>query len=186
MTTQLRLTTLLDTTDASAVADYERAFFRGFETATHNRLVRWLWEWDIGAERLRTRIPYADQKIWLVRNARGEITDGVAVNVAMNAFQAGAYGFTLPDDLAGGENRRALCEFLTFFAIGDHALADKRVLWRELFDDLRTMGFTTALGTGSPKIFPIHRWMGAELITQTQIEGEQRNFLRFDLTKTRR
>jgi hypothetical protein len=186
MTTTTRLTRMLDPTDPVLVAAYERAFFQAFARATHNRLVRWLWEWDDAAGRLRTRIPYSHQLLWGICTAAGDVTDAIAVNVAMVELQSAAYGFAVPESLVAEVRAGRVCEFLTFFAVGPHALEGKLGLWRELFDDLRGLGFTHALGTCSPVVLPLYRWMGATQIGSAEIEQEKRIFLQFDLTRTHR
>ena len=56
----------LDSADPEALAGYERAFYAAFARAKANLLVRRLWHWDDSAGRIRTRIPYADQVVFLL------------------------------------------------------------------------------------------------------------------------
>lgn len=175
-----RWTRCLDLGRPDEIAAFERGFYAGFSHATHNRLVRWLWEWDDDARRLRTRIPYAEQKIWVLGNSADGITGAIAVNLAMNTLQAAAYGFAVPAGLVGGR----VCEFLTLFSVGDLSLTSKHALWNELFDDLRAEGYAHAVATTSPKILPLYRWAGAEVVAEATLEGEVRYFLRFDLGRT--
>lgn len=175
-----RATRLLATDNAEEIARFERGFYTAFSHATHNRLVRWLWDWDHDAHRLRTRIPYAEQRIWVLTDSAGELTAAIAVNTALHTLQGAAYGFAVPPNLGPGR----VCEFLTFFSVGDASLSRKHTLWTELFDDLRTAGFTRALATTSPKILPMYRRMGVEVIGEATLEGEARYFLQFDLTRT--
>jgi hypothetical protein len=181
-----RVTRLLDLNDPREVEAFERGFYAGFEEATHNRLVRWLWDWDHEARRLRTRIPYADQRIWALHDSEGALTSAIAVNVALRSLQAAAYAFAVPAALAADGETGRVCEFLTFFATGEHDFGRKRRLWRELFDDLRATGFSHAVATTSPKILPVYRWMGATVVGEVRIEGEMRLFLHFDLRRTAR
>lgn len=179
-----RLTRCLDLADGGEVEAYERAFYRGFAQATHNRLVRWLWEWDDGARRLRCRVPYAEQRVWVLPGASGEIDAAIAVNVALRTLQAGAYGFGVPAELAAEAAAGRVCEFLTFFVTGDRSLASKHALWTEMFDDLRAAGWVAALATTAPKVLPMYRRMGVAVLGEATIEGEVRYFLRFDLART--
>jgi hypothetical protein len=174
-----RRTRLLDRTDPREIAAYERAFYLGFRRAAHNRLVRWLWEWDDAAERLRTRVPYAEQEIWVLPDAAGGVDAAIAVNTTLQTLQAAAYGFSAP---VLGPGTRS-CEFLTFFAVGNFSLAGKFPLWTEMFADLQARGFTHALATTAPKVLPLYRWMGAQEIARREIEGETRVFLLFDLAQ---
>lgn len=181
-----RVTRRLALENPAAVEAFEQAFYEAFAHATHNRLVQWLWDWNHTTRRLRTRVPYADQQVWVTQDGAGAVTDAVAVNTTLRLLQSAVYGFAIPADLAEAGRAGRICEFLTLFAVGDHALGTKRALWRELFDDLRASGYTHALGTTSPKIYPIYRWMGAQKIGEAQIENEIRYFLRFDLSRTKR
>lgn len=181
-----RQTRCLDLADADEVAAYERAFFAGFAHATHNRLVRWLWEWHHAARRLRCRVPYAEQRVWVMRDASGEIAAAIAVNVALRELQASKYGFVVPADLTAAAAAGRVCEFLTFFVVGERSLASKHALWSEMFEDLRSAGFTTALATTAPKVLPMYRRMGVAVIGEAKIEDEVRYFLRFDLGRTAR
>lgn len=175
-----RATRLLDLGEAAEIARFERGFYAAFSHATHNRLVRWLWDWDHEAHRLRTRLPYAEQRIWVMGGPEGALNAAIAVNVALRTLQGAAYGFAVPAGLATGK----VCEFLTFFSVADFSLSGKHALWTELFDDLRAEGFTHALATTSPKILPMYRRMGVQVIGETTLEGEVRYFLQFDLART--
>jgi hypothetical protein len=175
-----RATRLLDVGQPAELEQFERAFYAGFAAASHNRLVRWLWEWDHEARRLRTRIPYGEQRIWILETAAGELAGAIAVNLALRTLQAAAYGFAVPPGVAPG----AACEFLTFFSIRDFSLAAKHALWTEMFDDLRTDGRTLAFATTAPRIMPMYRRMGAQVLGETSLEGEIRYFLQFDLART--
>lgn len=179
-----RWTRLLAVADEGEVAAFEHAFHQAFQKATHNRLVRWLWEWDDAEQRLRTRIPYADQRVWMIPAPDGSPGAAIAVNVRLRTLQAAAYGFATPAELADAANEGRVCEFLTFFVVGDHSLTSKHALWTEMFDDLRAAGFTHALATTAPKVLPMYRRMGVQVIGEAEIEGEVRYFLRFDLRRT--
>jgi hypothetical protein len=185
-TPEVRSTRRLVCTDATDVEAFERAFYRGFEHVTHNRLVRWLWDWDHEARRLRTRIPYADQQIWVMTGNSDDIWAAIAVNTRLVQLQGAAFGFEVPVNLREAASAGRVCEFLTLFAVGDPSLNRKLPLWREVFPDLLGMGFTHALATTAPRLLGLYRWIHAEIVGTTRIEGEERVFLQFDLSRTRR
>ena len=176
-----RLTRQLDFSSPAEIEAFERAFYEGFAHATHNRLVRWLWEWDHAARRLRTRIPYSEQQAWALVDASGALCAVVSANVRLRTLQSAAYGFAVPPELASDAAAGRVCEFLTFFAVGEHSLRTKHALWRRMFDDLRAANFTHALATTAPKAMPMYRYLGVKVIGETQIEDETRFFLDFDL-----
>lgn len=167
----------LDAEDPAAVEAYERAFHAGFARVTGNRLIRSLWRWDDAAGRLATRIPYADQVVFLERGPAGEIETAVAANVALRDFQGAAFGFRPAGSGAG------CCELLTFFSVGDRRLPAKLRFWEACFDELRRRGHHTAFATTAPRPLPSYLRMGGELLEAREVEGEMRYFLRFSLDR---
>lgn len=180
------LTRRLDLSDPREIEAYEHAFHAAFERATHNRLVRWLWEWDDAGRRLRTRIPYEDQAIWVLPATPGSVTTGLGVNVRMRQLQASAFGFRLPGIEGSGLEEPRFCEILTLFIVRRESLRRQLAVWREVFGGLRELGFTHAVATTAPKVLPLYRFLGARVLAEACLEGEQRIFLEFDLARTRR
>ena len=170
----------LNADDPSVREAFEQSFYRGFEHATHNTLIKTLWVWDLPNRRLRTRVPYEDQLLW--GRYTGERFDaGVAVNVRLRQLQSAAFGFRIPPELEPHAAKGQVCEFLALFVVEDHSLAGIFTFWSEVFDELRSEGFTHALATTATKILPLYRRIGAVSIDEAVIEGEARHFLQFDL-----
>jgi hypothetical protein len=170
--------TVLDTADPEAVRAYERAFFDAFRRATSNRLVRKLWLWDMNTQRLSTRIPYADQLIYVVRDGAGAVRIGMAANLTMREFQSAAYGFTPPP----GER---VLEVLTFFSSAPRDLRGKKELCRVLFEDARARGYRAAVATTAERPLRTYLQTGWTLEAEAEIEGERRYFLRYELDPSR-
>lgn len=170
----------LDLSAPAEIERFERAFYEGFAHATHNRLVRSLWDWDHEARRLRTRILYSDQRAWALVNDDGAFDAALSVNVRLRTLQCAAYGFALPPELVADAAAGHVCEFLTFFAVGDRSLSSKHALLNTLIDDLCGTGITHALATTAPKALPMYRYLGVRIIGEAHIEGEIRYFLQFD------
>jgi hypothetical protein len=97
MTELLARVELLDPTRAEEVRLYEEAFYQAFFPRS-NAGIRAIWLWDDGAKRLKTKIPYEDQDIFVIKNPEGQVETGFAVNTAVREFQSGAYGFARPMD----------------------------------------------------------------------------------------
>ena len=173
---------LLDLGNAAELEQFEQAFFRGFRQSIHNQLIRWLWEWDEPRQRLRTRVPYEDQKIW-VGGSGDNLAVGIAVNVRLALLQSAAFGFSIPDSLSKGGR---ICEFLAFFSMGDHSLANGHAIWTDVFRALQGFGYCEAVATAAPKVLPLYRHMGATILDEREVEGEKRFFLRFELMRTAR
>lgn len=168
--------TLLDAADADAVLAYEGAFHKAFSAVTGNRLIRWLWQWDDAAGRRATRIPYDDQIVYLQREADGEVSAALAVNVTLRECQANAFGFAMPDE-------HGLCEFLAFFVNDGHDLRTRYAFWANCFADLRRRGLQAAYATTARKPLGLYQRVGADVAATATIEGEERFFLRFSLDR---
>ena len=166
---------VLDWNDSDRVAAYERAFFSVFEPLTHNQLIRWLWEWDDAERRLRTRVPYEEQTVFVERDQAGEVRKALAIGTSLRTCQAAEYQFEIP---LGAEN----CESLTFFTVGDRRFESTRIFYNACREALLGRGFRTMYATGAPRVLRLHQFVGGELIESREIEGEIRNFVRIDLT----
>ncbi len=166
---------ILDTCNPEAVRDYERAFYAAFRRATTNRLVRTLWLWNDDEGRVATRIPYSDQRIYMLVGRSGAIHGALAANVAMREFQSAAFGFT-PKEPDG------TVEVLTFFSTVPEVRGTTQ-LFRSFVEDTRESGRHTVLATTAERPFRVYRRIGWELIAEREIESERRYFLRFDLRR---
>jgi hypothetical protein len=172
----------LDTSRPDHVLLFERAFYRGFRESTHNQIIRWLWHWDDENQRLRTRVPYEDQRIW-VSYEEDPPGHGVAVNWRMALLQSGAFGFSLPDSL---REPGKTCEVLALFSWAHPSLTKFHAAWTELFRDLQGLGFQMAVATCARQILPLYRRMGATIIDQLTVDEQERYFLQFELVRTAR
>lgn len=172
----------LDANDPAAVAAYEESLFQAFAPIlTINPLVRKLWDWDDARTRLRTRVPYADQFVALMRDAQtGAIAFSVGVNLQPGRFwQSGAYAFPVP-----APNEQA-CEFL-IMAGGQSNHANGAVILRHFireyfFHELRRRGFHTAYGTSADHLRWLYRRVGATIAAENTIDGFRRTLFRWDL-----
>lgn len=160
---------------SSEIEDYEHVFYKAFERARGNHLIRKLWIWDDGAERVATRIPYEEQRIYVMRSDSGEIVTGLGVNCALRSLQSSEYGFDLP---AGSEGS---CEFLTMFSVNEYRLKTRFAFLREAFGDLKGHGFHNAYATTARRVLNAYCWMGGQVLNENTIEGEERFFLKFNL-----
>ncbi len=169
--------TLLDHRDADAIAEYERGFYRAFARVTGNQLIRSLWCWDLDAQRLATRIPYSDQRVYVGRGPQGEIEMAIAANTALVGYQSSAFGFPAPNPPQGS------CEFLTFFTVGNHSLKHKLHFWEGCFKDLLAGGYHTAYASSAARLLPVYKRIGGRLLAECEVEGERRFHWQFDLQR---
>jgi len=165
----------LDITNTEQVEAYERAFFSVFELLTQNQLIRWLWDWDDVERRLRTRVPYHEQTVFVERDESGEVRKALAIGTKLKTLQAAEYGFEIP---VSPQN----CESLAFFTTGDRRFEGTRIFYNACREKLLERGFQTMYATGAPRILRMHLFVGGELLESREIEGEIRNFVRIHLS----
>ena len=170
----------VDVTDDGQVGEYERTFYQSYGGLADNKLVRLIWDWDDARQRTRTKIPYADQVIYSERDTDGKLTGAMAVNLNWpDAFQGQAFGFTLPDSPNGLGGR--WCEILNVMLIPQRTATARELYRRFISDfgyrDLRDQGFDIAYSTCARRLLRPYQRLGARLLGQTAINGEDRYFL---------
>jgi hypothetical protein len=165
---------VLDTSDPGAVLAYEQAFYAAFEPIRPAELLRHLWNWDDAARRIAAPVPYADQVVYVLRDAGGKVRRGLAVNLALRTVQAARFGFTLPEE-------SGIAEMLTFFAAGPHDLRGALRFRRACYADLRARGLRYGYGTARRRPLPAYGRFGTAVVGERRIEDEARYLLRFDL-----
>lgn len=175
---------ILDAEDVRAVAAYEAALYRRFApTLATNPLIRDLWVWDDAEGRLRTRVPYASQRVGLISEpGTGTIAYSIAANADVGAFwQSGAYGFAPPP---AGEQA---CEFMITAGARVHALVViRRFLYAFFFGALLDAGFRYAYGTSADRLRRLYGLTGAEVWAEREVRGHRRTLFRWDLDRLRR
>lgn len=164
----------LNPSDPHALEDYERAFYEAFTRVPSNRLVRQLWLWDDERRRLKTRIAYEHQTIWVSRHASGELQIAIAVNDDPVRAQSAAYGFSIPCE-AG------IFEVLTLFASGPLSYGDIRSFWQDFLAKMRDAGLARGYATSAAPLLPLYKRAGWEIAEKTEIAGEIRYFLTLHL-----
>ena len=84
----------LDTDNAELIKNYERALYRAFSD-TDIRSIPYIADYDHRSRRLRSHIPYSDQRIFAAR-VRETVLAAVALNTNLNApLQLETFGFTI-------------------------------------------------------------------------------------------
>lgn len=166
----------LNIQDAAAVADYERGFYRGF-IKNSNPGIRAIWHWDDEGKRLRTLIPYQEQKILYVRDENGEVSTGVALNVGLKAFQSEEYGFARPPD------DHKWFEILVVFNVGRGSSRALFGLFQTVHDWMKAEGYVCYYATSAKRALAWHKRIGTEILDERESMGVVRYFLRQDRAK---
>lgn len=171
----------VDAADDEQVREYERHFYQAYARLADNKLVRLIWDWDDTRQRTRTKIPYASQVIYTARDADGRLAAAMAVNLnCPAAFQGEAFGFAPP-----GQSGERYCEILNVMATPHHratALATYGAFVRGFgYGDLLSHGIGTAYSTCTRRRLRPYQRLGAEVLGQATLDGEDRFFLRWPL-----
>ena len=165
----------LDLLDERQIRAFERAFYRAFSRSKGNLLVRKLWIWNDEEGRLKTRIPYSAQKIFVSWDESGEVDTAVAFNCSSDYFQAGFFGFERP-----------LCydsayEVLAFYSRCDQKFRELRhFMWHcALYCDRQGVPWIDA--TCTDRLLRAYQRVGGVLQSTVVINGEARHHLRFSI-----
>ena len=168
--------TLLDTSCSQERATFEESFYATFSQVTTNRLIQDLWIWNHETCRLRTRIPYHDQKILVVRDGQDGVDMAMAINFSQTHHQGSWFGFTRPNE--PGDS----CEILALFSKGANKIATVRSFLITCAQYGERQGCRWADATCTQKLLPIYLHMGSRLLATRSIDGELRHQIRMDIS----
>ena len=171
---------LLDTSNPAAVQEYEAAFHQSFSKVGTNQLVRKLWVWDDEAGRLKTRVPYEDQLICVLRDPSGSLRSAMAFNVALRQFQAATYDFAAPQTKVGG------FEVLTFFSVAAETLRVRADFWARCVALLSACGFYAGYATSAWRPLSMYQRAGWRVLEEREVESEKRYFLNYQIPRSER
>lgn len=166
----------LDPADPLALERFEQAFYTAFARAKGNRLVRRLWDWDDTRQRIRPRIPYTDQVIYVIWDENQDVDTATAVNLRLASYQAAILGFAPPPAELSGHS-----EILALFSRRDAQLVSLRTFLCQVSSLLLDQGVISTDATSTDRLLPVYRHIGGEPIDQRSIDGENRTLLRFQL-----
>jgi hypothetical protein len=172
---------VLDRNDPVQVSEYEHQFYLAYAALTDNTLVRLIWDWDDASQRLRTKIRYDDQVIYAWRDSDHRLVGAMAVNIDVGReFQGERFGFTAQGGSAGFEDERS-CEVLNVMSTRHSrrwTLSGYHSFIRAFgYGDLIARGFDVAYSTCTRRRLRPYLRLGAKLLNQGSIGGEERFFL---------
>ena len=166
---------ILNTNETQNIIKFEKSFFQSFVNI-NNQLIHLIWDWDWQEQRLKTRIAYHDQIIYILEDDSQEIIAAIATNINSSQSQFSEFGFKFPPETA------KYCEVLTLFM---HPQANLSVFQLRDFVQLCTTdsssrGFQKTYATCSKRLLRLYQRIGVEIIDKTIIQGEERYFIRLD------
>lgn len=166
----------LDPADTTALERFERAFHAAFSRAKANQLARRLWHWDDAAGRIRPRIPYEHQHVYVRWRNDGDVDTAGAINWRLAEYQAALLGFAPPPPELNGH-----CEILALFSQRDADLVGLRSFLRDVAGALLQNGFQSADATSTDRLLPVYEHIGGQPLERRSLDGEHRTLLRFPL-----
>ncbi len=164
---------ILDHSDPEKIREYENAFYKSFLRLS-NPGIRGLWDWDDESRRIKAKIPYEHQRIYYVRDHDGKMGSAIAFNISQEFFQSSAYDFQRPDGLPS-------FEIVTLFASSGNTMNKVHMLERARNDFFNEFAYCYA--TCGERVLPLHVRIGAEILGKSEVNGQLRYFLRYDLKR---
>ncbi len=165
--------TTLDITNEKDIVEYERAMFRAFQNTEIITLPE-IWEYDRKAKRLRTKIPYRNQIIYIAR-LFDAIVAGTAINYNMHEpLQLEMIGFSID------KSDEHICEGLGVFCLQVfHETIPIGIQLKDYaFAQIAQKGIKTMYGTCSPKKLPGYVQLKFEVIDERVFKGEKKYLLK--------
>lgn len=166
----------LDIKNANDIREYERALFRAFQ-GTEILTLEEIWDFDNRNKRLKTKIPYHSQEIYIAR-LHGGIVAGTPFNFNMNEpLQLEMVGFSID------KNRENICEGLGVFCL--QVFHDTQSIGLMLKDyameRLKEKNITVAYGTCSQRKLKGYQQLKFEVIDEKMFKGEKKYLLKREI-----
>jgi hypothetical protein len=169
-------TSLLNKYDQSEMSEFERALFEAFKNVADPSLDA-IWDIDRSEQKIKIRIPYADQEIMILR-INGLIAAAASVNFNMSSkLQLEEFGFKINKD------EKNICEGLFIFNIHpDLSLA--MAFKKRLIEYLILRNIKKFYGTCSEKRIKGYRLLGFNDIETRIFNGQKKYLLIANLENT--
>ena len=168
--------TTLDSTNIEEVIKYERSLYRAFSN-TDIKTLDAIWDFDKRHKRLRTKIPYPSQEVYIAK-LDGAIIAGAAINFNMDEkLQLETFGFSV--DKTG----KHICEGLGIFSLQVFSgLNPVALQLRDTsYDILRGKGIKKVYGTCSQRRLRGYQIQGFTAIDELVFRGEKKYLLMTDI-----
>jgi hypothetical protein len=156
----------LDVNETKKVAQYERALFRAFY-GIKGSAMDLFWNIDIKNRRICTKIPYCDQRIFIV-DLDDEVIAGVAINLNMTApLQLEMLGFSID------KTAPSIAEGLALFSIQTIPGSESVIIKLRDYMDKKVDEFhiRKVYGTCSERLLRGYKILGWKVIDEKVING---------------
>jgi hypothetical protein len=167
----------LDLSNEAHIHAFEQSFYLAFSRSKGNSLVRKLWLWNDEDSRLKTRIPYSSQRIFVTWDEAGEVDTAVAFNCSKDFYQAGFFGFERP--LCSEPNY----EVLAFYSKRDQKFRELRLFMWQCAVYCDQQGVSCIDATCTDRLLRPYTRVGGVLQSSMRIGCETRHLLRFSIPK---
>ncbi len=164
--------TTLDITNFDEVTNYERAMYRAF-SSTDIRTLDEIWDFDIPNKRIKTKIPYESQEVYIAK-LNGLIIAGAAINLnTEEKFQLETYGFSI------NKTEKHICEGLGIFNLQIFSGINPVALQLRdySYDILRKKGIEKVYGTCSQRRLRGYQVQGFDVIDELVFKEEKKYLL---------
>lgn len=166
---------MLDTSILKNIEEYESALYEAFKNTEIETLDQ-IWVFDHKKKKLRTKIPYKSQKIFIARN-ENRIVSGVAININIEElFQLEMMTFEVPKEVGVAEglgvfNMPSMSAYMPVaILLKDYA-----------FKIIEDMGIKVIYGTCSEKKLRGYKLLGWEPIDEKVFNGEKKYLLKIPI-----
>ncbi len=163
----------LDIHNKNDIKEYERALFRAFQ-GTEILTLKEIWDFDNRHKRLKTKVPYQSQVIYIAR-LHGGIVAGTPFNFNMNEqLQLEMVGFSID------KNQKDICEGLGVFCLQvfHDATSIGLMLKDYAMEHLKERNIRTAYGTCSQRKLKGYQQLKFEVIDERMFMGEKKYLLK--------
>ena len=169
--------TNLNTAAPTDVAEFERALFQAFaKSLAGDPIVKYVWDVDMPAQRIRTKVPYTSQLIHVAR-LDGAIAAAGAANLDLTGpWQLDMLGFAID------KTQPHICEALVIFNnqrdFGDQSISLFEAVGRQLVAQLKEKhGIRRVYGSCPPSKLQGYLLYGWREIGSRVIEGSEEHLL---------
>ncbi|MDX5320026.1 MAG: hypothetical protein LPK45_03030 [Bacteroidota bacterium] len=161
--------------DHQGLLQFERDFYKAYQTIPKQKLIRQIWNWNDEQKRISLKCPYDDCAlfVWQENGVPTFYVGGTFDQTVFSQFKY--YGFETPDGI------NQYCEVFTLFATPLLRTSifeiDALFLQTSCFHYSKSKGVYHVLATCTGRMLSLYTRWGWEILSSRVIEGEERYFI---------